>query len=92
MADSAWVEQLRKKRTAAGGESEKSWAIALALSICLGFFGIDRFYVGRPGLGILKLLTAGGYFMWWLIDIILLLVGEMRDGLGRRVCRRERTQ
>ena len=87
---SDWVDLLRKKRTAAGAESDKSWRAALVLSICLGFFGADRFYVGRPGLGLLKLVTAGGYFVWWLIDIILLLVGEMRDGSGRRVCKPER--
>ena len=48
-----------------------SWLTALVLSVLLGCFGIDRFYFGQIGLGIAKLLTVGGFGIWWLIDIIL---------------------
>jgi hypothetical protein len=76
-----WVESLRKER----GLSSRNWNTALSLSILLGIVGADRFYVGRTGLGVLKLITFGGYFIWWAIDMILLLQGRMKDDLGKLV-------
>lgn len=73
-----WFRQLQQH----AGESDKSWSTALCLSICLGWLGIDRFYLGYPWLGMFKLVTFGGFFIWWIIDIILLLVGAMRDVEG----------
>ena len=50
--------------------------------ILLGELGVDRFYLGYVGLGILKLITAGGFGIWWLIDLILIATGKMtaKDG------------
>lgn len=42
----------------------------LVISILLGELGIDRMMIGEVGLGILKLLTCGGCYIWWIIDII----------------------
>ncbi|WP_242871683.1 TM2 domain-containing protein [Acetanaerobacterium elongatum] len=49
--------------------------MVLILAILLGGLGVDRFYVGKIGSGILKLLTGGGFGICWLIDIILIAVG-----------------
>jgi TM2 domain-containing membrane protein YozV len=57
----------------------KSYTTALILSILLGELGIDRFYMGYIGLGILKLLTAGGFGIWWLIDVILIATKQLKD-------------
>lgn len=61
----------------------KSKITALLLSIFLGSIGVDRFYLGKVGTGILKLLTAGGFGIWWLIDIILIATDQMKDNNGQ---------
>ncbi len=52
---------------------KKSWGIALFLSIFFWWLGFDRFYLGDWWLGILKLLTGWGFWIWWIIDIVLIL-------------------
>ncbi|MGI6224292.1 MAG: TM2 domain-containing protein [Prevotella sp.] len=56
----------------------KDPTISLILSILVGSLGVDRFYVGNIGLGILKLITCGGLGIWWLVDIFLIM-GITRD-------------
>ena len=73
-----WLREL--KRTV--GESDKNWVLALCLSLSLGFLGADRFYLEHLWLGILKLVTFGGMGIWWVVDLILLLLGKMRDADG----------
>lgn len=42
----------------------------LIISILLGNLGIDRFMLGEVGMGVLKLLTCGGFYILWIIDMI----------------------
>ena len=64
------------------------WTVALILSILLGGLGVDRFYTGSIGLGILKLVTFGGCGIWWIVDIILIATGSYKDAQGRPLVRK----
>ena len=61
----------------------KSYLVTWALAQFLGSLGIDRFYLGKIGTGILKLITLGGFGIWTLIDLIMVLTGNTRDKEGR---------
>jgi TM2 domain-containing membrane protein YozV len=63
--------------------SDKDWGSALLLSIFLGWLGIDRFYLGYTGLGVLKLATGGGCGIWSLVDSILIAVNKLPDSNGK---------
>lgn len=58
-----------------------NWLTCLILSIFFGTLGVDRFMMGQVGWGILKLITAGGFGIWWLIDVILIASKHEFDGI-----------
>ncbi|WP_246468922.1 Ltp family lipoprotein [Arthrobacter ipis] len=63
-------------------QSNKSFLVTWLLSLLLGVLGVDRFYLGKVGTGVLKLVTFGGLGIWALIDLILILVNKTRDKRG----------
>ena len=67
------------------GISEKSGIACLLFLLLLGPFGLHRFYVGKIGTGILFILTFMGFGIWWLVDVILLVVGAFTDADGKAV-------
>ncbi len=61
------------------------WLTAILLCWILGVFGVHRFYLGRVGTGVLMLVTLGGLGIWYLIDLIILVCGGMKDSDGNYV-------
>jgi TM2 domain-containing membrane protein YozV len=63
--------------------SERSWVAALLLCIFFGVFGAHRFYVGKIGTAILMLLTLGGFGIWAVVDLIIIICQDFKDKDGK---------
>lgn len=63
----------------------KDFVVAWLLALFLGFLGVDRFYRGFIGLGLLKLLTCGGAGIWSLVDLLLIVLTGGRDSTGQQL-------
>lgn len=61
---------------------EKSQLVALLLCIFVGYLGIHRFYLGYTGIGVIQLLTLGGCGIWSLIDLIMIITGDLEPKNG----------
>lgn len=55
---------------------------AFILSILMGNWGVDRFYIGQTGLGFLKLLTIGGVLIWAIIDLFIIRNAARRKNVA----------
>lgn len=71
-----------KTNQAGQAAGSKSYLVAILLSVLVGSLGIDRFYLGYVGLGVLKLLTLGGLGIWWLIDLIMIATKSLGPADG----------
>lgn len=58
----------------------KNPIIGFVLGFFFGVFGVDRFYKGDIGIGIIKLLICWATFgVWWFIDLFLVYRGIKKD-------------
>lgn len=77
------------KKAAVKTTKQKEFMTAAMLSFTLGWLGVDRFYMGYKGLGFLKLITIGGFGLWYWIDLVLIYVGALKDKKGRPLAHRQ---
>jgi len=63
---------------AEGENPDRNYLIALLLSYLFGPLGIDRFYLGKTGTAIAKLLTGGGLGIWAVVDTFLIAYGKLK--------------
>ena len=57
----------------------------LSLLILFALGGVHRIYAGKVWTGILQFLTGGGFVIWQVIDMIMILCGSFRDKEGRTI-------
>ena len=55
---------------------------AILLCFFLGSLGIHRFYLGYTLIGVIQLLTFGGFLIWAILDLIRLIIGSLKDSEG----------
>ena len=62
---------------------QRHFLITFFFSFMWGSFGVDRFYMGYIGTGIIKLVTFGGFGIWTIIDLFVIMAGAMKDKQDR---------
>jgi len=79
-SDGKWIIDVKTRdsiRSGISNFSRKDKGVLILLATLLGIFGVDRFYRGQVGLGIVKLLTVGGFGIWVIIDSIVYMIAEL---------------
>lgn len=71
--------QKKAEKVARKLEGGKSRVVAILLCFFLGVFGIHRFYMGDTLVGVLQLISGGGFVIWFFIDLIRLICGGFAD-------------
>lgn len=62
----------KQKEAKMAGKSEYNRQLTiLIISFVGGYFGLDRFYQGDVALGVIKLITFGGFGVWYLVDVAI---------------------
>lgn len=75
----------KEKLLKPNSQSQNQWIVVLLLAFFLGFIGAHRFYVGKNGTGILMILTVGGFGLWVLYDLIIIITGNFKTKDGNKI-------
>ena len=66
-------------------KSDKQKLVAALLCFFLGVVGIHRFYLGYTTIGIIQIFTLGGCGIWAFVDLVMILIGSLKDADGREL-------
>lgn len=58
--------------------NEKGISKFFLIAFFLGGLGVHRFMTGKPGTGVLWLLSSGGLLIGWILDLIKIYKGEWK--------------
>ena len=72
-------------KSSSNSVSDKKKYLAAILALLLGFVGAHRFYVGKTESGVYQVITLGGFFLWAIADLIIILYGEFEDSNGLKL-------
>ena len=70
-----------------GNQSPRSRFVTFLLSLLIfcGFGGVHRIYAGKVITGIIQFCTGGGFVIWQVIDMILIVLGCFEDKEGKTI-------
>jgi restriction system protein len=71
-------QNVNQQAFAGAGVLRRNWVVALVLAILLGWLGIDSFYLGQAGKGVLKFFTLGLFGILWLVDVVMIATKSVR--------------
>jgi len=72
----------RDKAPAEISSFKRLWALMLSAGAFFSICGLQRFYVGKIGTGILWFLTGGLLGIGQIIDVIMIITGQFKDRYG----------
>jgi TM2 domain-containing membrane protein YozV len=75
------VKHKPAQQSATNGPS-KSWYLTLFLCFFFGILGAHRFYLGYTWQGFVQLFTLGGLGIWWLIDLVRIILKKLEPRCG----------
>ena len=75
----------KNKLLKSDSQSQNQWIVVLLLAFFLGIIGAHRFYVGKNGTAVLMILTLGGFGLWLLYDLIVIITGNFKTKEGNKI-------
>ena len=79
--------QKQKLLNSSSSTNSSDWLTLFLLTFFVGVLGVHRFYTGKIGTGFLMLVTLGGFGVWLLVDLILVVTGQFTNKDGQKIPR-----
>ena len=79
--------QKDKLLSSTSSTTSTDWLTLFLLTFFVGVLGVHRFYTGKIGTGFLMLITLGGFGVWFLVDLILVVTGQFTNKEGQKIPR-----